>query len=181
MYEVLLQPQVSGHVKTYHAKDPMKVCFLRPSPRKLLTRGPQTGPHVHLTISLYAGKHHSFIPRMSPRRQTAHEICSSRQQETIQSAGVTQVSGTSSAAGASAEEATTERPPLLHRSRCSRSTRACRPLLNRMLQTAATANLGTRPWRGGEGIFQISHPRWSWASNAASCPFFVRQTSSLIA
>ena len=103
--------QVSGYVTTYRAKDPMKVWLLKPSPRELFTRGPQTGPHMHLMISPYAGEHRIFIPCMSARRKTAHDICLSRPQEAIQSAGVTQLSGTSSAAGASAREATTERPP----------------------------------------------------------------------
>ena len=109
--EPTVDTQVPGHVMTYRAKDPMETWLLRPSPRELFTRGPQTGPHMHLSISPYAGEHRRFISCMSALREAAHDICLSRQQEAVQSAGVTQLSGTTSATGASAEEATTKRPP----------------------------------------------------------------------
>ena len=84
--------QVSDYVTINRTKQDMKPSFLRPIPREWFTWGPQTGPHMHLMISPYAGAQRCFSPCMSARRETAHDVCLSRQQEATQSAGVTQLS-----------------------------------------------------------------------------------------
>ena len=91
--------QVFDYVMMSRAKNPMKLSMIRPFPREMFAWVPQTRPHMHLLISPYADARRSLFTCMSARRETAHDVCLSRQQEGTQSAGVTQLSGHFSSSG----------------------------------------------------------------------------------